>query len=113
MGDPEGYIFSRLKGDAARASITYMERGASRRPGGFWNFLDTQYLDPILDEKARDKLYTFRQGKSTLTEYIQEFNRLMYEADEQGNTPALKSRFRVGLQEDLQDKMVAVEVLKE
>jgi hypothetical protein len=113
MGDPEGYIFSRLKGDAARAAITYMERGAARRPGGLWNFLDAQYLDPIMDEKARDKLYTFRQGKSSLTEYIQEFNRLMYEADEQGNTPALKSRFRIGLREDLRDKMVAVEIPRE
>jgi len=113
MTDPKGYIFSRLKGNAAWAGITYMEQGASRRPGGLWDFLDTQYLDPILDEKARDKLYTFRQGKASLTEYIQEFNRLMYEADEQGNTPALKSRFRAGLREDLRDKMVSVEVPRE
>jgi hypothetical protein len=37
----------------------------------------------------------------------------MYEADEQENTPALKSRFRAGLREDLRDKIVAVEVPKE
>lgn len=113
MEDPKGYIFSRLKGDAARAAITYIERSESCGAEGLWSFLDAQYLDPILDEKARDKLYNFKQGKTTLTEYIQEFNRLMYEADEQGNTPALKSRFRVGLREDLRDKMVSVEVPKE
>jgi hypothetical protein len=110
MSDLEGYIFSRLKGDAARAGVTYMEKGPGHRPGGFWGFLDAQYLDPILAEKARDKLYTFRQGKSTLTEYIMEFNRLMYEADAQGNSLALKTRFHFGLREDLRERMVSIEI---
>ncbi|KAI8930745.1 hypothetical protein NX059_012353 [Plenodomus lindquistii] len=110
--DVSGYMFNRLKDDAASIGISWMERGDQSHER-FWEFLDQQFSDKMLDEKARNKLFTFKQKKQTLQGFNAEFMRLAFDAGEENNHPSLKSRYMNAINADLADRMVSVEVPRE
>lgn len=113
IGKPTGYMFNRLKDNASTLAISWITREENGTEEDFWRFLDQQYADLLLDEKARNKLQTFKQKRQPLQAFNAEFMRLAYDANEESNHPSLKSRYLAAIRSDLQDRMISVEVPRE
>ncbi|KAF1937028.1 hypothetical protein EJ02DRAFT_312612, partial [Clathrospora elynae] len=84
--------------------------GSGPGTGEFWEFLDDQFSDKLYKERACRKLQSLRQGKQTLQNFNAEFMRLAYDAGKESNTINLKTRYLTAIRNDLQDRMIAVDV---
>jgi hypothetical protein len=109
-----GYIFSRLKGNAARSALPWMERHTNvGDDASLWTTLDQIYNDPMHADRARRKLLEIRQGKTNLRTFNAEFRSVLADADEPEDTMGTKTRYLMALRYDLRDRMVTVEVPQE
>jgi hypothetical protein len=112
-GSPTGYVYNRLKGEASAIAASWIRRLPNGTEEELWEFLDQQYEDLLVDEKARNKLQNFRQKKQSLPAFNAEFMRLAFDAGESDNHPSLKSRYLSAIRPELQDRMITVEVPRE
>jgi hypothetical protein len=67
----------------------------------FWTFLDEQFRDKLHAKRARRKLQSVKQGKSSLQSFNAEFMRLAYDAGEESNEANLKTRYLLALRNNL------------
>jgi hypothetical protein len=106
-----GYIFSCLKGNAARSALPWMERHTNvGDDASLWTMLNQIYNDLMHADGARRKLLEICQGKTNLRTFNAEFRSVLANADKPENTMGTKTRYLMALQYDLRDRMVTVEI---
>lgn len=110
LGGPTGYIFNRMRDSAANIAISWLDRHPFGTESQFWEFLDAQFADTLAAERARNKLQSYRQKKTSLQTFNAEFMRYAYDAGEDTNQAYLKNRYLHAIREDLQDRMISVDV---
>ena len=105
-----GYVFSRLKDAAANVSISWLNRNEHGSVEEFWRFLEEQFADPMLQEKAMNSLHAWTQGDRSLPLANADFMRLAHDAGQFENNGMLKSIYLRGLKKALREGMISVEV---
>ena len=105
-----GYIFNRLKDTAASVGISWLNRNEGGSVQEFWKFLEEQFVDPMLQEKAINSLQAWTQGDRSLPLANADFMRLAHDAGQFKNNGMLKSIYLRGLKKALHDGMISVEV---
>jgi hypothetical protein len=108
------YIFSRLKRNAARSALPWMERHTNVGDNAsLWTMLDQIYNNPMHADRARRKLLEICQGKTNLRTFNAEFRSVLANADEPEDTMGTKTRYLMTLQYDLWNRMITIEVPQE
>lgn len=109
------YMFNRLEGQAAHVGLSWKERNPHGTTEDFWAFLDEQYKDSLFEERSRQKLQSISMKKfnQSLESFNAEFIQLAYDAAEENNTRNLKTRYMSAIRQDLQEKMVSVDIPEE
>jgi hypothetical protein len=93
-----GYIFSRLKGNAARFALPWMERHTNvGDDASLWTTLDQIYNDLMHADCAWRKLLEIHQGKTNLRMFNAEFRSVLADTDEPENTMSTKTRYSMAL----------------
>jgi hypothetical protein len=106
-----GYIFSRLKGNAARSALPWMERHTNIGDNALlWTTLDQIYNSPMHADCAWRKLIEIRQGKTNLRMFNAKFWSMLADTDKPEDTMGTKTRYLMALQYNLQDRKVTVKV---
>lgn len=103
------YSFSRLKGSAATLTLPFIVRMNTAANWNFDNllaFFDQMFQDPHKEQRARDKLWSLRQGKKGVRKYAMEFQEHLLESNSTLDENTKIMIFKKGLDPRLQDKLV-------
>ena len=75
----------------------------------FWSFLDSEFLDPHIVHKARDKLITITQGRRSVRDYNADFREQLLLSGAKLDTEYQIALFRRGLNPKLQELLASYE----
>ena len=108
------YAFDRLERMAAARIHPWVEHCSnSPKQFTFESFVEqlkTAFSDKAMQQKAVQKLNSIRQGKQPFNEFLNEFNRLLLEANGHDWDDAVKKGYlQKALNEELSDRMISVE----
>jgi len=109
------YAFSRLEGVAASLTLPLMatyERDQSWDWNNMMNFFNTMFGDPHKSERARDKLFSMKQGKKNIRTHIMEFHELLLLSSSTLDEDTKMTIFRRSLDLKLQDKLIGTKCTK-
>jgi len=109
------YAFSRLEGVAASLTLPLMatyERDQSWDWKDMMTFFNTMFGDPHKSERARDKLFSIKQGKKNIRTHIMEFHELLLLSSSTLDEDTKMTIFRRSLDLKLQDKLIGTKCTK-
>ena len=106
------YAFGRLSGDASVRIfpwMSYAQRSGQFTVTGIFEQMSIAFRDPRHQQKALDQLNRTKQGKKNFGDFMNEFNRLLLEAEGWGWEDAVKKGFlKAALTLELRRAMVGV-----
>lgn len=106
------YTLMRTTGSAARIMLSFIENANERvdhSMENFWSFLDSEFLDPHIVHKARDKLITISQGRRSVREYNADFREQLLLSGATLDEEYQIALFRRGLSPKLQELLASYE----
>lgn len=106
------YTLMRTTGFAGRIMLSFIEHAnkvGNHSIDGFWEFLDTEFLDPHIVHKARDRLITITQGRRSVREYNADFREQLLLSGATLDEEYQMALFRRGLSPKLQELLAPYE----
>jgi hypothetical protein len=106
------YTLMRTTGSAARIMLSFIEQAndaGDHSMVNFWSFLDSEFLDPHIVHKARDKLITITQGRRSVREYNADFREQLLLSGATLDVEYQIALFRRGLSPKLQELLASYE----
>ena len=106
------YTLMRTTGSAARIMLSFIEQAndaGDHSMENFWSFLDSEFLDPHIVHKARDKLITITQGRRSVRDYNADFREQLLLSGAKLDTEYQIALFRRGLNPKLQELLASYE----
>jgi hypothetical protein len=106
------YTLMRTTGLAARIMLSFIEHANKARNHSmeaFWDFLDSEFLDPHIVHKARDRLITISQGRRSVREYNADFREQLLLSGATLDEEYQIALFRRGLTPKLQELLASYE----
>ena len=103
------YAFARLKGSAATLTLPFMSRMQREDQWDFNKllaFFNQMFGDPHQEERARDKLWSMKQGRKNVRNYAMEFQEQLLQSGSVLDENTKMMLFRKGLDYRLQDKLI-------
>ena len=106
------YTLMRTTGSAARIMLSFIEdanKANSHSMETFWDFLDSEFLDPHIVHKARDRLITITQGRRSVRDYNADFREQLLLSGANLDPEYQIALFRRGLNPKLQELLASYE----
>jgi hypothetical protein len=110
LGSIPMYIFGLTTSHASQVCLALLEKYPSIAEDDLWMFCDQQFGDPLAEERARNQLQRYQQGRENLQKFNATFMSYAYSSGEENNRGYLKNRYLCAIRSDLRDKMITVEV---
>lgn len=108
------YTLMRTTGSAARIMLSFIEdanKSSSHSMETFWDFLDSEFLDPHIVHRARDRLITITQGRRSVRDYNADFREQLLLSGATLDREYQIALFRRGLNAKLQELLASYEPL--
>jgi hypothetical protein len=106
------YTLMRTTGSAARIMLSFIEhanKANSHSMETFWDFLDSEFLDPHIVHRARDRLITITQGRRSVRDYNADFREQLLLSGATLDRDYQIALFRRGLNAKLQELLASYE----
>lgn len=106
------YTLMRTTGSAARIMLSFIEdtnKSNTHSMERFWEFLDSEFLDPHIVHKARDRLITITQGRRSVRDYNADFREQLLLSGANLDSEYQIALFRRGLNPKLQELLAPYE----
>ena len=106
------YTLMRTTGSAARIMLSFIEdanKANTHSMENFWEFLDSEFLDPHIVHRARDRLITITQGRRSVRDYNADFREQLLLSGATLDRDYQIALFRRGLNAKLQELLASYE----